>query len=161
MPGHMYCGNYVTKSGEFFWCDMFVLCHPVAEEERPKISELATVPIQPAQWYTLGITLGLEEEVLNKIEREQSHKQLKCKRAMFRKWLESTPTASWDYLIKALVQIGDEKTAGEVKEQFCPSHSIGSADLPGDGNRGDDHHNSNSERQGEDDIDYGVCDLVS
>ena len=130
----------------------------MAEEEIPKISELDNVPIQPTQWYTLGITLGLEEEVLNNIEQEQSHKHPKCKRAMFRKWLESNPTASWDDLIKALVQIGDKQTAEKVKEQFYPSPFIGSADLPGDGNH---HRNNNSERQGEDEIDFGVCDLVS
>ena len=90
---------------------------PVAEEERPKISELATVPIQPAQWYTLGLTLGLEEDVLNSIEVEQSQKHPKCKRAMFRKWLESNPSASWNDLIKALVHIGE--TAENWRGRNC------------------------------------------
>ena len=44
----------------------------MAEEGRPKISELATVPIQPAQWYTLELQLGLKEEVLNRTEVDQS-----------------------------------------------------------------------------------------
>lgn len=126
----------------------------MAEEERPKISELATVPIQPAQWYTLGLQLGLEEDVLNSIEVEQSHKQLKCKRAMFRKWLESTPTASWNDLIKALVHIGEEETAEKVRKEFCPSQPTGSADLQGGG-----HHHSN-DTDG-DEVDHGVCDMVS
>ena len=49
----------------------------MAEEERPNMLELATVPIQPAQWYTLGLALGLEEEVLNSTEVDQSHKHPK------------------------------------------------------------------------------------
>ena len=131
----------------------------MAEEERPKISELATVPIEPTQWYTLGLTLGLEEEVLNSIEVDQSHKYPKCKRAMFRKWLESNPTASWNHLIKALVQIGEEGTAEKVRKEFSPSQHSGSAHLPDEGNHGDDHNNS--EGQGEDEVDYGISDMVS
>ena len=120
----------------------------MAEEESPKISELATVPIQ--QWYTLGLQLGLEEDVLSSIEVEQSRKHVKCKRAMFRKWLESTPTASWNDLINALVQIGEEETAEKVRKEFSPSQPSESADV-----RSDDHHRNNS-----DEVDYGVCDLV-
>ena len=121
----------------------------MAEEERPKMSELATVPIQPAQWYTLGLQLGLEEDVLNKIEVDHSRKHAKCKRAMFRKWLESTPSASWNDLIKALVQIGEEETAEKVRKEFSPSEPSESADVQSD------NHPNNS-----DEVDYGVCDLV-
>ena len=121
----------------------------MAEEGRPKISELAIVPIEPAQWYTLGLVLGIEEEVLNSIEVDQLHKHPKCKRAMFRKWLESTPTASWNDLIKALVQIGEEGTAEKVRKEFSPSQPSESANV-----QSDDHRNS-------DEVDYGVCDLVS
>ena len=133
----------------------------MAEEERPKISELATVPIQPAQWYTLGLQLGLEEDVLSSIEQEQLDRPMKCKRAMFRKWLESTPTASWNDLIKALVQIGEEETAEKVKEEFSPSQPNGSADPHEDGNHGDDHHSNNSEGPAEDEVDHGISDMVS
>ena len=137
------------------------LSPPVAEEERPEISELATVPIQPAQWYTLGLALGLEEEVLNSIEVDQSNKSVKCKRAMFRKWLESNPTASWNDLIKALVQIGEEETAEKVRKEFSPFQPSGSAHLPDDGNHGDDHHSNNTEGLAEDEVDYGISDMVS
>ena len=129
---------------------MFIsLSPPVAEEERPKISELATVPIPPAQWYTLGLALGLEEEVLNSTEVDQSHKHPKYKQAMFRKWLESTPNVSWNDLIKALVQIGEEETAEKVRKEFSPSEPSESADVQSD------NHPNNS-----DEVDYGVCDLV-
>ena len=143
----------------FTWNVIFIKSS--AAKEGPKISELATVPIQPAQWYTLGLTLGLEEEVLNKIEQEQSHKQLKCKRAMFRKWLESNPSASWNDLIKALVQIGEENIAKKVKEEFSPSQPTGSPDPHEDGNHGDDHHSNNSEGPAEDEVDHGISDMVS
>ena len=86
----------------------------MAEEERPKMLELATVPIQPAQWYTLGLALGLEEGVLNSTEVDQSHKHPKYKQAMFRKWLESTPNVSWNDVIKALDQIGEKKNCQET-----------------------------------------------
>ena len=122
----------------------------MSEEGRPKISELATVPIQPAQWYTLGLTLGLEEDVLNIIEVD---KHAKCKQVMFQKWLESTPTASWDDLIKALKQIGEEETAEKVSEGFCLSQHSGLAEIHGDGNHGDDHHSNNSVVQ---EVDHGI-----
>jgi len=122
------------------------------------MSELATVPIQPAHWYTLGLQLGLEEEVLNSIEVELSRKHAKCKRAMFRKWLASTPSASWNDLIKALDQIGEEETAKKVKEEFSPSQPSVSGNLYGDGNHGDDHHTTKV--QGENEVDHGILDLV-
>ena len=97
----------------------------MAEEERPKISELATVPIQPAQWYTLGLQLGLEEDVLSSIEQEQLDRPMKCKRAMFRKWLESTPTASWNDLIKALVRLEKKKLPRKLKKSSPPLNPLG------------------------------------
>ena len=81
--------------------DILFLHSAVTEEGRPKISELATVPIQPSQWYTLGLAFGVEEEVLDRIEVEQAHKLAKCKRAMFRKWLELNPTPSWNNVVEA------------------------------------------------------------
>jgi len=92
----------------------------VTEEGRPKISGLATVPIQPSQWYTLGLALGVEEEVLDRIEVEQAHKLAKCKRAMFRKWLELNPTPSWNNVIEALSSIGEQETADRVRVEFFP-----------------------------------------
>ena len=68
---------------------------------------------------------------------------------MFRKWLESNPTASWNDLIKALVQIGEEETVQKVRNEFSPSHPSGSADV-----QSDNHHDNSDE------VDYGVCDLV-
>ena len=142
-------------------CYFVSLSLPVAKEDRPTISELATVPIEPAQWYTLGIALGLEEEVLNSIEMDQSNKLVKCKRAMFRKWLESNPTASWNDLIKALLQIGEEETAEKVRKEFSPSQPSGSAHHPDDGNHGDDHHSNSREGPAEDEVDHGISDMVS
>ena len=128
----------------------------MAEGGRPKTLELATVPIEPAQWYTLGLALGLEEDVLNRIEVEQSHKSVKCKRAMFRKWLESNPTASWNNLLKALVQIGEQEAAEKVRKEFCLSQPS----VPGDDSHGDDHDSNKSVVQGEYEVDHGISDLV-
>ena len=132
----------------------------MAKEDRPKLAELATVPIESAQWYTLGLALGLEEDVLNSIEVDQSNKHPKCKRAVFRKWLESNPTASWNEFLKALVQIGEEELAEKVRNEFSPQPS-GSAHLPDDGNHGDDHHSNNSEGPAEDEVDHGISVMVS
>jgi len=78
------------------------------------------VPIQPSQWYTLGLALGVEEEVLDRIEVEQAHKLAKCKRAMFRKWLELNPTRSWKDVVEALSSIGEHETADRVRVEFFP-----------------------------------------
>ena len=176
----------------------------MAEEERPKILELATVPIQPAQWYTLRLALGLEEEVLNSSEVDQPHKHPKytfsgfsvgcCisrekvitlmttgafsrnvgklfsklklvtdnllsiypkyNRAMFRKWLESTPNVSWNDVIKALDQIGEKKTTKKVRKGFCLSQP---GNLYGAANHGDDHH-SEKGVEGENEVDHGILD---
>jgi len=99
--------------------------------------------------------------VLNSIEVDQLHRPMKCKRAMFRKWLESNPSASWNDLIKALVQIGEEDIAEKVKEEFSPSQPTGSADPHDGGNHGDDHHSSNSAGPAEDEVDHGISDMVS
>ena len=98
---------------------------------------------------------------MNSIEVEQSQKHAKCKRAMFRRWLESNPSASWNDLIKALVQIGEEETAEKVRKEFSPSQPTGSADPHEDSSHGDDHHSNNSAGPVEDEVDHGISDMVS
>jgi len=134
----------------------------VTEEGRPKISGLATVPIQPSQWYTLGLALGVEEEVLDRIEVEQAHKLAKCKRAMFRKWLELNPTPLWNNVIEALSSIGEQETADRVRVEFFPPQLAESHDHHADGSYdNDDHHSDGGSGSGQDEVDDGVCDLVS
>ena len=134
----------------------------MTEEGRPQISELAVVPIQPSQWYTLGLALGLGEEVLARIEEEQARKLAKCKRAMFRKWLELNPTASWKDVVKALTDIGEEETAERVRMEFYSPQVVQSDDHHADGSHdNDDRHSDGGSGSGPDEVDDGVCDLVS
>lgn len=88
----------------------------------------------------------------------EDNSRTKCQQIPIVTILESTQTASWDDLIKALNQIGEEETAEKVREEFCPSQPSGLADHHGDGNH--HHHSNDSDVQGEYEVDRGIGHLV-
>jgi len=56
-------------------------------------------------WKKIGVLLGLRPEDLNIIEYNNNNKDNKaesCCNAMFEKWLNTDPSASWERLSKAI-----------------------------------------------------------
>ena len=54
------------------------------------------------KWRDLGALLGLKYSTINLIAADHPHDDVSCCSAVLKKWLETTPDASWNQLIRAL-----------------------------------------------------------
>ena len=87
--------------------------------DRPTLKDLAIIPIEASQWYSLGIKLGLQKDVLDSLEENYSN-PTRRKREMFKKWLEGTPDVSWNPLLTALEAMG----AAEISERIRMEYNL-------------------------------------
>ena len=101
--------------------------------EKPTLQELAVIPLEESQWYTLGKTLGLEDGLLKSIQYGTSN-PTKRKREMFKNWLNEKDTkVSWHVLLGALRKIGATDTAEVVRSEYGVSDTSGPEEILGDG----------------------------
>ena len=76
--------------------------------------ELETVT---ANWYQLGINLGLQTHDMNKIERDyhgSDHQMLQT----LDLWLRRTSTPSWVDVIHALQKMGENRVAESIRQKY-------------------------------------------
>ena len=85
---------------------------------KPKLKDLVCLEVAP-EWYPLGLQLGLTEDALNTIEKDNGHDSSTCKRKIFSKWLSSSKDASYTGLVDALVAIDKKDVAENVSQKFC------------------------------------------
>ena len=78
---------------------------------------------QVADWYMLGVYLGLPREELSHIE-SQFHGLRRCKTEMFDLWLRSSPNASWDQIALALEKCGEKVLARRIHELHPVTPSV-------------------------------------
>ena len=72
-----------------------------------------------AEWFELGLQLGLPSATLRLIAADPNIKDIKSQRlAMLSEWLKYDTTASWEKLAAALVTIGENVVAANVRSQF-------------------------------------------
>ena len=83
----------------------------------PTLKDLAIIPIQDTQWYSLGVRLGVQHDVLDSIEANYSNPNRR-KRQMFKRWLEISPNPSWNTLLAALDEIGATEISECVREEY-------------------------------------------
>ena len=98
--------------------------------DHPRISELCDyvrVDVAP-HWYDLGIHLLDAEQAkkLNVIRSDHPEDSEKCCTALFNYWLQVDTTASWDKLIIALNQIGQDVLANRIKAMTLKGNKCGS-----------------------------------
>ena len=111
--------------------------------ENPTLQELAVIPLDESQWYTLGQTLGLKEGLLKSIQHGTSN-LTKRKREMFKNWLKEKDTkVSWHILLGALRRIGATDIAEVVRSEYGISDSSDSEEVSG----------------GEDEVDAGFSEV--
>ena len=77
--------------------------------------ELKTVT---ANWYLLGINLGLQMHKLEKIERDYRGSCDEQMLHMLDLWLRRAPTASWENVANALQQMGENKVAENIRQKY-------------------------------------------
>ena len=81
-------------------------------------SELATV----INWFLLGINLGLQKHELTKIERDyQGNDRRRVE--MLNLWLQRTPNATWEDVVDALQQMGENRVAENIREKYIRGRS--------------------------------------
>lgn len=113
--------------------------------EKPTLQELAIIPLEESQWYTLGKALGLKEGLLKSIQYGTSN-PTKRKREMFKNWLNEKDTkVSWHVLLGALRKIGATGTAEVVRSEYSISNTSDTEEVSGD----------------EDDVDAGFVEVCA
>ena len=70
--------------------------------------------LQVSDWYRLGLALKLDSYELDIIEKDFQKDTRKQTCKMFELWLRTQPNASYEQLIKALHEVGDEKLANSL-----------------------------------------------
>ena len=70
-----------------------------------------------ADWFMLGVHLGVPNEELNKIDQRfsVSHGVERCKAELFDLWLRQNPSARWDDVASALEQLNEKALASELR----------------------------------------------
>ena len=70
-----------------------------------------------ADWFMLGVYLGVPNEELNKIDQRfsVSHGVERCKAELFDLWLRRNPSARWDDVASALEQLNEVALASELR----------------------------------------------
>ena len=72
-----------------------------------------------AEWFALGLQLGLPNATLRLIAADPNIKGIKSQRlAMLSEWLKYDTAASWEKLAAALASIGENVAATNVRSQF-------------------------------------------
>ena len=84
----------------------------------PKLVDLEE--IRTNKWYALGLKLGIEDNDLQAIERQRGGYIDECRRAMFRKWLNTTSHPSRKQLLNALraKAVAETTVADEYERSF-------------------------------------------
>ena len=73
------------------------------------------------KWYDLGIQLLDDDDgpgVLNVIKADYHNDNTTCCNQMFMKWLQIKPDATWKQLVSALIKIGMNSIAADLKKKL-------------------------------------------
>ena len=83
-------------------------------------SELAAV----INWFLLGINLGLPKHELSKIQQNYASQGIDQQRLeMLYLWLQRTPNATWEDVVRALQQMGENRVAENIREKYIRGRS--------------------------------------
>ena len=74
--------------------------------------------LQVSDWNRLGLALKLNSYDLNIIEKDNPGDTRKQSLKMFDLWLKTQPDASYEQLIKALREVGDETVANSLYMKY-------------------------------------------
>ena len=81
-------------------------------------SELSTV----VNWHQLGLNLGLPKHELDKIERDYQEND-RQRLEMSYKWLRRTPNATWEDVVSAVQQMGENRVAENICQKYITGRS--------------------------------------
>ena len=86
--------------------------------EKPKVLKLVEYLVDLTDWIKFAQHLpGIEERHIDQIKKENRDKVDEERRALYKKWLEVYPDASWNDVIEALEKAERKDIALKVKTQ--------------------------------------------
>ena len=90
-----------------------------------KLQHVVLAVSDVAEWFDLGLQLGLPSATLRLIAADPNIKDIKSQRlAMLSEWLEYDTAASWEKLAAALATIGENVVAANVRSRFMKAATI-------------------------------------
>ena len=85
----------------------------------PTIRELSSLKLSGQyKWYKLGLQLGIEEHILDRIEENYPRDSDMRQSKMFGKWLRSDTEASWSKLCEALMIVKEDKLVESISSTY-------------------------------------------
>ena len=89
----------------------------------PNVQLLLTELSEVDDWFTFGVILGITVTKLREIQASNPQGGVqRLKIDMFQFWLDSTPTASWEDIIRALEQADHVTLAVRLKSKYLEHH---------------------------------------
>ena len=89
----------------------------------PTVQQLLSELNEVDDWYTFGVVLGITVRKLREIQASNSQGRVqRWKIDMFQFWLDSTPTASWEGIIRALEQADHVTLAVKLRSKYLGHH---------------------------------------
>lgn len=82
--------------------------------ERPKLRILFSLKLN--NWYNVGETLGIGVRILERLNEVYKGNKADCKRRMFGYWLHYTRNPTYNLLMQALVNAGEEIAAKDLSK---------------------------------------------
>ncbi len=82
------------------------------------MKNLTSALVDVVDWKILGVNLGVKHFRLAEIERNHMGNSAYCKLSMLDAWQRSDLEASWEKLAGALEEMGEDKIAERVLEQY-------------------------------------------
>ena len=88
------------------------------------MKNLSTELVTVINWFLLGINLGLPKHELSKIQQNYVHQGNDQQRVeMLYLWLQRRPNATWEDVVRALHQMGENTVAEEIREKCIRGRS--------------------------------------
>ena len=134
--------SYDSVLTSYTWCSNHLkilrMCHYDSLRLSAVVSNLGLLPPKPdlkdlmhlrvSDWNRLGLALKLNSYELNIIEQDFRGDTRKQSLKMFELWLKTQPDASYEQLIKALCEVGDETVASSLYMKYGKYITIDYAD---------------------------------
>ena len=83
--------------------------------QQPQLKDLVTIKV--VEWYDLGLQLDIHDDELDVIQKDHRGDIRACRREMFKAWLKSFPTATYQQLVQALLNIGENREACRISKR--------------------------------------------
>ena len=111
------CINRVYSSAVASKAEMLIVIHLFAGKEAKLIDLLKRV-ITP-KWYLLGLELTDDEEAMNIIDDDHKNDAEAGLKATFKLWKKKCENPTWDKVVAALRNIGENNLAAKLEKDFC------------------------------------------